>query len=304
MINEPRKFALTSLFIGAVTIAVYFSQVGHSWLSPDEPALERDDAGPRDARGNTITGPVTTEPAAIPDDSTAIAGQTYAVPNSQRNDEMTAAQAQPEAAQAANRRDDQGPASPGNAPLPAAQTQPAPAVAQGDRLTQQEADTARTPASTSGKSARVYRPHGAPRGTSNSAYANAKHRRGSESAVAAGNAANTAAPRTGNAAEPVSNGPPDSASAQIKAPAQALSAFPPGGPSEATARVSPTSSPTVTEAGASSSVLIKPEGGPKTRAQVRAELAQARADGSLPAFGNPDPAGPGGAPSNTLLPRQ
>jgi len=36
---------------------------------------------------------------------------------------------------------------------------------------------------------------------------------------------------------------------------------------------------------------------PKTRAQVRAELDRARADGSLPRFGNPDPAGPGGVPS-------
>ncbi|WP_254700359.1 DUF4148 domain-containing protein [Trinickia violacea] len=37
--------------------------------------------------------------------------------------------------------------------------------------------------------------------------------------------------------------------------------------------------------------------GPKTRAQVRAELAQARADGSIPRFGNPDPYGPGGTPN-------
>jgi hypothetical protein len=33
--------------------------------------------------------------------------------------------------------------------------------------------------------------------------------------------------------------------------------------------------------------------GPKSRAQVRAELERARTDGSLPRFGNPDPAGPG-----------
>ena len=38
---------------------------------------------------------------------------------------------------------------------------------------------------------------------------------------------------------------------------------------------------------------------PKTRAQVRAELSRARMDGSLPRFGNPDPAGPGGVPSRT-----
>ncbi|SAL71620.1 hypothetical protein AWB71_04397 [Caballeronia peredens] len=32
--------------------------------------------------------------------------------------------------------------------------------------------------------------------------------------------------------------------------------------------------------------------GPLTRAQVRADLARARADGTIPRFGNPDPYGP------------
>ncbi|SAL41307.1 hypothetical protein AWB64_04396 [Caballeronia sordidicola] len=38
---------------------------------------------------------------------------------------------------------------------------------------------------------------------------------------------------------------------------------------------------------------IQPPQGPKSREQVRAELERARTDGSLPRFGNPDPAGPG-----------
>jgi len=36
---------------------------------------------------------------------------------------------------------------------------------------------------------------------------------------------------------------------------------------------------------------------PKTRAEVKMEIERARTDGALPRFGNPDPAGPGGAPS-------
>jgi hypothetical protein len=39
--------------------------------------------------------------------------------------------------------------------------------------------------------------------------------------------------------------------------------------------------------------------GPKTRAQVREELAQARMNGTIPRFGNPDPYGPGGTPNFT-----
>jgi Domain of unknown function (DUF4148) len=38
--------------------------------------------------------------------------------------------------------------------------------------------------------------------------------------------------------------------------------------------------------------------GPKTRAQVRAELERARDNGTLPRFGNPDPAGPGRSPNS------
>jgi hypothetical protein len=41
---------------------------------------------------------------------------------------------------------------------------------------------------------------------------------------------------------------------------------------------------------------------PKTRAEVRMELERARSDGDLPRFGNPDPAGPGGALSMTVNP--
>jgi hypothetical protein len=48
---------------------------------------------------------------------------------------------------------------------------------------------------------------------------------------------------------------------------------------------------------------VKTDDGPKTRSQVRAELARARETGGLPAFGTPDPAGPGGAPSLTSAPR-
>jgi hypothetical protein len=39
--------------------------------------------------------------------------------------------------------------------------------------------------------------------------------------------------------------------------------------------------------------------GPKTREQVREELARARMNGTIPRFGNPDPYGPGGTPNFT-----
>jgi hypothetical protein len=71
---------------------------------------------------------------------------------------------------------------------------------------------------------------------------------------------------------------------------------------ELTAQTTVLSTPVVQSTSAGNAVL-KTDGGPKTRAQVRAEIERARENGSLPAFGNPDPAGPGGAPSITGAPR-
>ncbi|WP_345816345.1 hypothetical protein AAGS40_19095 [Paraburkholderia sp. PREW-6R] len=68
-----------------------------------------------------------------------------------------------------------------------------------------------------------------------------------------------------------------------------------------TAQVAPRAPLTATAS--STGTQISADSGPKTRAQVREEIVRARSDGSLPAFGNPDPAGPGGAPSMSLAPR-
>ncbi|WP_460910881.1 DUF4148 domain-containing protein [Paraburkholderia jirisanensis] len=303
MINQPNKIALTGLFIGAVAIAVSFSQLGHSWLSPHKLALERDNEGAQPPRGDTRTGPVTAKPAVVPDDSTAIAGQTYAVRNSLQNNDLTTAQSQPEAARTANKGEDQVLAPPGNVQAPVAQMQPAPASARANRAAQQGPKSARTSLAGSGQTGRAYGPHAAPRGASNPTSTYAESRRDSESAVAAGSAASTSGAKTAGSGEGISVGSLNSDSAEVKAPAQPVLPLPSGSPSEPTARASPTSSPLASQLGATGGTLLQPESGPKTRAQVRAEIAQARADGSLPAFGNPDPAGPGGAPSLILLPR-
>jgi hypothetical protein len=303
MISRSGKIALTGLFIGAIAIAVSLSQSDHSWLSPDELGLERDTGGAHPTRSDTITGPVTAKPVAVPDGSMAIAGQLYAVRNSLLNNDVITSQSQLESARTANRSEDQVLALQGNVPAQVAQMQPAPASAQADRATRQGPESARTSLAASGKTGRAYGPHATPRGSSNPTYTYAKNRRGSESAVAASSAASTSSAETGGAGESVFVGSLDSAPAEVKPPAQPVSALPSGSPSELTARASPASSSMASQPGASGDTLLKPEGGPKTRAQVRAELAQARADGSLPAFGNPDPAGPGGAPSLTLLPR-
>jgi Domain of unknown function (DUF4148) len=52
-----------------------------------------------------------------------------------------------------------------------------------------------------------------------------------------------------------------------------------------------------------STTAAAPANAPLSRAQVRADLARARSDGTIPRFGNPDPYGPGrmarGAPATS-----
>jgi hypothetical protein len=64
-------------------------------------------------------------------------------------------------------------------------------------------------------------------------------------------------------------------------------------PAPGVAESAPASKPTT----AGGSPLPIASSGPKTRKQVEDELRKARQDGSLPRFGNPDPAGPGGTPN-------
>jgi hypothetical protein len=76
-----------------------------------------------------------------------------------------------------------------------------------------------------------------------------------------------------------------------RAPADTTrSASPAPEPAPAPRSESTLSSQTTTDA----SHFAAASSGPKTRKQVEDELRKARQDGSLPRFGNPDPAGPGG----------
>lgn len=111
--------------------------------------------------------------------------------------------------------------------------------------------------------------------------------------------------------QPAPQAPPiastaSTASTASKPPTALAASTPPTPPArpqaELTAQTTVLPAPVVQSA-SSADTLVKTDGGPKTRAQVRAEIERARANGSLPAFGNPDPAGPGGAPSLTGAPR-
>ncbi|MFM0211835.1 DUF4148 domain-containing protein [Paraburkholderia sediminicola] len=310
MVSEPRKIVLTSLFVSAVAIAAYISQSGKSWLSADELGLERDNASAHYTRGDMVTGSVSSGPVVTRSDSAAAtAANLQAARKSLQRNDLVAAQAQLDAVRSTHRDDDQVLALQREVEARTKQTQQAPAAAHGEKRAQQGSKSARSSSPSSGKTGRGHESYFATHEHSNRASSSAKTRRAPETVVATASAGSTTSARA------IGTGAPVVASASLPVPAQVkvvsnvtsapaastptppTSAPPPDPQARLTVQAAPVQS--AAQLGPSTGALLQSDGGPKTRAEVRAEIARARADGNLPAFGNPDPAGPGGAPSRT-----
>ncbi|MFM0615145.1 DUF4148 domain-containing protein [Paraburkholderia nemoris] len=322
MVVEPRKIVLTSLFVGALAIAAYISQSDKGWLPTDELGLERDNAS-HATRGDTITGSVSSGPVVARSDSAAaIAGDLQAARNSLQRNDLVSAQAQLDAVRSAHRNDDQVLALQREVEARAKQTQHAQAVVHGEKPAQRGAKSARSSATSSGKTGRSHESYVATREHSNRASSSySKTRHAPETAVADVSAGSLSSGRASGVGAPAGASPSSSVPAEVKVLSNVISApavstpirliqpteptepasGSPGPQAQLTPPAIPATSPP--QLAPAASTLLKSESGPKTRAQVRSEIARARADGSLPTFGNPDPAGPGGAPSMTGAPR-
>lgn len=316
MFSESRKIVLTSLFVGAVAIAAYVSQSGKGWLSTDELGLERDDASAHYTRGDIVTGSVTSAPVVARGDSAeAIATNLQAARRSLQRNDLVAAQAQLDALRSAHRNDDQVLALQREVEARAGQARHAPAAAYAEKPMQKEAKSVRPSSRSSGKTGRLHESYVATREHSNRASSSyAKTRHAPETAVTAVGVGSLSSGRASDVGAPAVAGSSSSVPAEVKGFSNVVSAPAASQPIQPiqliqpTQQAQPTSAPPTpqviptspaSQLAPAASTLLKSEGGPKTRAQVRAEIARARADGSLPVFGNPDPAGPGGAPSMT-----
>ncbi|CAE6722692.1 DUF4148 domain-containing protein [Paraburkholderia haematera] len=314
MVSEPRKIVLTSLFVGALAIAAYVSQSGKSGLPADELGLEHDNASAHYTRGNTITGSVSSGPVVASSESAAaIAGNLRAARRSLQRNDLAAAQAQLDAIRPAHPDDEQVLALQKEVEARTEQAQHAPAAMHAEKLVQQGGKSARLASPSSSKTGRLHANHVAIREHSNR-YA--KTSRAPETAVSAasvpgGRANGVGAPAVASSsvavpaeAKVISNVTSVSAVIQPIQPIQQAPVAPPGPQAQPNPQAAPAqSTPWPPQFAPAIETPLRSESGPKTRAQVRAEIARARADGSLPAFGNPDPAGPGGAPSLTNAPR-
>nr|WKF61418.1 hypothetical protein HUO10_005949 [Paraburkholderia busanensis] len=343
MFDEPRKIVLVGVLAGAATaaaavgITAYVSAVvlrsGWHALSVDESTLGGTRESTRAARADVISGTVTAGPRTAPAD-TALAGGLQAARESLQRNDLAAAQAH--LAAVASTHQDDGRVVALQREVQARAMQQGVAVAQADPAgpSATEAGARRmsstsSTASTKGHHSRERR-HGTrdysrhvsgdtrdagkgrsnpPLATETAAAASGRVSRG----TVAGAMASGSTARAGSA-PPAALAPPalkvgQNAASLPAIPPPILQAPPhavveqlpsPNPPAELTAQTPPQS--TALQPTAPSGTLLKSDG-PKTRAQVRAEIARARDNGSLPAFGNPDPAGPGGAPSLTIAPR-
>ncbi|RKR39012.1 DUF4148 domain-containing protein [Paraburkholderia sp. BL17N1] len=326
MYSEPRKIVLAGLVVSAVAIAAYVSQAGKPWQSTDEFGAARGETPAYRTRGDTISGAVISGPVTARSDSSgAPASSLQAVRNSLQRNDLAAAQAQLDAARSAHQDDDQVRALQKEVQARADNEQRAVTVPRAEKAPQPAAKPVRM-SSSSAKHGRSRESRAAAREQTNpeanreTSYAESQAALDSLVARVDGHSAPDA--RTPVNGEPAMARQPSSVQAELKAMQSATSVpgvvtplvqqVPQKPPLVSTAPTEPQAglatqatlpSPPLVQAMPSAGTVAKTDGGPKTRSQVRAEIARARENGSLPAFGNPDPAGPGGAPSLTAAPR-
>ncbi|WNC94203.1 hypothetical protein RI103_25950 [Paraburkholderia sp. FT54] len=322
MYSEPRKIVLASLVVSAVAIAAYVAQSGKPWPSRDEFGSARGDTSAYRTRGDTISGAVISGPViARSASSSAMAGSPQPARNGLQGNNPAAAQAQPVAVRSAHQDDEQVRALQKEMRARANNEQRALAAARVEKTPQSASKPAHVSSST--KHGRSREGRYAAREHTNHAAGYAQSQEALDNLVARLDRHSAPNVRTPAASGPAMASQPSSIQAGMKV-TQSASSAPVAAPAAAVEQgaqkppvVSPVSaqpqaelatqttlpSPPLVQSTSSGGTAVKTDDGPKTRSQVRAEIVRARQNGGLPAFGNPDPAGPGGAPSLTGAPR-
>jgi hypothetical protein len=319
----------TGLVIGAVAIGAYayVSQSEGGWSPTDELGLARRDAPAHVARGAIVSGTVTSGAVKSRSDSAATTTERLqAARNSLLRDDVAAARAQLNAIRAARQNDDQVVELKRQLQEQADKEQRALAMSQVAETARPVEKAARASPSAPVKSAHSRENRLAARQHASRASSYARNQGAAETAttLAGGYSAQSgsvsaasALPRVSQQAftPPVMNVVENTAvtlntsvvpiaphgSTPLQQPEETGQSALSKPQTEQTSQA--IASPPLVQTMPFGGVVPKLDSGPKSRAQVRAEIVRAREDGSLPAFGNPDPAGPGGAPSLTGAPR-
>jgi hypothetical protein len=260
--SEPRMIVLTGLVFAAVTIGAYVSQLDNDWSSGQDVSLVADGERGVGATGAAAgpsdgrAGAPATRRHALRDDVTALRSQPAASIGAQAGDALAIA-----ALQFARES---------NKPQPQIQSQPQPTS-----LPPQPAVTSnRTQAPPAAKTGHAHHSRVASGTTT-------KPRSAQSVATTAGSHARSGSHRKSSTAE--------------RSEKKAASAVPDERPSPPYAAQGVESAWSMPRAGQTSQSAAQAvaSSGPKTRAEVEAELVRARENGTMPAFGRPGPSGPG-----------
>jgi hypothetical protein len=284
MYSEPSKVVVAGIIVSAVAIVAYVSQSEGLWSSPEDFGPSRGEEPEQRTLGNMVSGVVTTGPAVTRRESsapTAGADAPQAVHKSPPPADLASAQAPAEVL---------APVQKNNEPVRADTVQHAKPAVRVESKPQHRLKPLHASASPVKHGASRESHHAAQKPAVNRATRNAQDQKALDKLVTDidSRSAPAATPTPAPTQQPVQKSPPVLAEphSELTSPTP-----PPSPPSPAVQLASPEAAPVQTDAS------------PKSRAQVRSEISRARADGRLPAFGNPNPAGPGGAPSLTSTPR-
>lgn len=297
MHSEPSKIVVTGIIVSAVAVVAYVSQSDTPWLSTEDFGAARSDEPGHRTLGNMVSGVVTAGPVMTHRNSgNTTASAPQAARQSPQRNEPVAAQTQP------------------NVPNPDVHAR----ADNGQRVTsaareEKKPQPRSTPLRTSASKVRHSRSHESHLAVrvppANRATRDAQDQMALDKLVARLNSNSAPGGRASVAGAPAVASQTYSTPAEPKGPLSTIAApavvplSPPILSAPHTESTPPASPPPVVQSIPPEAAPIQSGGGPKTRAQVRSEIGRAREDGSLPAFGNPDPAGPAGAPSLTSTPR-
>jgi hypothetical protein len=295
-IGNPKVAILASLLMGGLTLTVFMlSQGRHDWLG-DMSGFERRDAPPAVSPGvlrpgTLATGKVSVSPGSSSDAS--LVQVLDAVRLSLQRNDLASARILLSAEQTLYKDDSR---------IAALQNELQAREDAANRMAPAVERPVRTAvASRSGHAAwrsasRAEHVHGVMAPTHEGADSASQY---AQSGHAPGNEAASNADMGNGATSNTANGVPASQAMAVSSlrPAQPVIEAPPV--AQAAALPPPVTQPmqTTQSDAKPASVPSVASQAPKTRAEVSMEIERARADGALPRFGNPDPAGPGGAPS-------
>ncbi|WP_175161438.1 hypothetical protein [Paraburkholderia fynbosensis] len=327
MYSEPGKVVFTGIVMGVLAIGavLYVSESEDDGSPVDELDLASRDELAYSARGDVTSGAVMYGAVKSRSDSAAsVTDRLRASRRSLLRDDVAAARAQPNEIRATREAD--GPVVEVKKRAQADQERRAFTVSQAEKAARAVEKAGRTPASSQVKSAHSRDSRMATRAHSNHVPSYTKNPRAAETVTAIPGAysvrsgsvsAASALPHASESADvPHAMKAVENEPARHDAPLVPIAPLeeaplqqpqPDVQPALSAPQTEPVAQalvqPRLVQTTPSGGVLPDLDGGPKSRAQVRAGIVHAREDGSLPAFGNPDPAGPGGAPNLTGAPR-